>query len=261
MGEKDEMITDFEPIRVYLEKKLDTPIDMVVTDNYASLIEGMKNGTIDIGWYGAFSFIAAEGEMELTPLIVEQRKDSGIYYKSLMITLKDSGIETIEQLKQKRYAFVDSGSTSGFILPYALFKSRNIDIKQYFSEIHYSGNHHQVPIDIKNNVVDAGSISSIQYELLIDEGKINEEDFRVIWQSDDIPGSPYVSRSDLDKKTKEKFIEAMLNIHNENPNELAQYDNTIEKYLEVDDKDYNSIRNIATILGKERMEEYFLKGE
>ena len=42
---------------------------------------------------------------------------------------------------------------------------------------------------------------------------------------------------------------------------LNDYDNSIEKYIEVDSKSYNSIRNIATILGKDYMYEYFLKGE
>ena len=83
------MEKEFEPIRMYLEEKLGLPIEVVATDNYVSLIEGMKDGTIDIGWYGAFSYIAAESEMELTPLVVQQRKDTGIYYNSLIITHKD----------------------------------------------------------------------------------------------------------------------------------------------------------------------------
>ena len=106
---------------------------MIVTEDYVSLIKGMKNETIDIGYYGAFSYIAAESEMELNPLVVESRKEIGIYYNSLIITHKDSGISSIEELKGKRFAFVDSGSTSGFVLPYALFKSRNIDYGEFFS--------------------------------------------------------------------------------------------------------------------------------
>ena len=58
----------------------------------ASLVEGMENATIDIGLYGAFSYIAAESEMELTPLVVQQRKDTGTYYNSFIITHKNSGI-------------------------------------------------------------------------------------------------------------------------------------------------------------------------
>ncbi|MFJ8065282.1 phosphate/phosphite/phosphonate ABC transporter substrate-binding protein [Psychrobacillus sp. NPDC096426] len=257
----NEMEKEFEPIRLYLEEKLGIPIEVDAADSYVSLIEGMKNETIDIGWYGAFSYVAAESEMELTPLIVQQRKDIGINYNSLIITPKDSGISSIEKLKGKKFAFVDSGSTSGFVLPYALFKSRNIDYEAFFSEIKYAGSHDQVLANILTNEVDAGAISSIQYDNLIEKGIVSPEDMNVIWKSEDIPGSPYVARSKLDKEMQERFTKAMLAIHIEELDALNSFDNTIEKYIEVDSKYYNSIRNIATVLGKDYMYEHFLKGE
>ena len=83
-----EMEADFEPIRMYLEERLGLPIEVMATDNYVSLIEGMKDGKIDIGWYGAFSYIAAESEMELTPLVVQQRKDIGSTITLLFLHIK-----------------------------------------------------------------------------------------------------------------------------------------------------------------------------
>ena len=257
----DEMVEGFEPIRLYLEEKLGMPIEVTVMDDYVSLVEGMKNETIDIGLYGAFSYIAAESEMELTPLVVESRKETGIYYNSLIITHKDSGISSIEELEGKRFAFVDSGSTSGFVLPYALFTSRNIDYKEFFSDFYYAGSHVQVPVEIQHHKADAGAISNIQFNKLIKDGKIKKDDFSVLWKSEDIPEILYVARSGLDKELQTSFVEAMLNVHNEIPDRLNDYDNSIEKYIEVDSKSYNSIRNIATILGKDYMYEYFLKGE
>lgn len=257
----NEMEKEFEPIRLYLEEQLGIPIEVDATDSYVSLIEGMKNETIDIGWYGAFSYVAAESEMELTPLIVQQRKDTGIYYNSLIITRKDSGINRIEELKGKKFAFVDSGSTSGFVLPYALLKSRNIAYKTFFSEIQYAGSHDRVLANILTKEVDAGAISSVQYGNLLEKGIVEAKDMSVIWKSENIPGSPYIARSKLDKEIQDRFSKAMLAIHAEEPDALNSYDNTIEKYVEVDSKNYNSIRNIATILGKEYMYEHFLKGE
>ena len=51
----------------------------------------------------------------------------------------------------------------------------------------------------------------------------------------------------------------MVNINTELPESLHAFDNSIEKYIEVESKHYNTIRNIATILGKDYMYEYFLK--
>lgn len=255
----NEMIEDFEPIRGYLEEKLGIPVEVTVTENYVSLIDGMKNSMIDIGWYGAFSYIAAESEMELNPLVVETRKDSGAYYQSLIITHKDSGIRSIEGLEGKKFAFVDSGSTSGFVLPFGLFKSRQIDYEQFFSEYYYAGSHEKVPIDIQEKRADAGAISSIQFDALINNGKIKRDDYVVIWKSEDIPGSPFVARNGLDKNIQTNFVEAMVNINTELPEDLHAFDNSIEKYIEVESKHYNTIRNMATILGKDYMYKYFLK--
>lgn len=44
-----EMAADFEPIRVQIEEKLGIPIEVTVTENSVSLLEGMKTETIDIG--------------------------------------------------------------------------------------------------------------------------------------------------------------------------------------------------------------------
>ena len=209
----DEMIEGFEPIRLYLEEKLQMPIEVKITDDYLSLIEGMKDETIDIGLLGAFSYIAAESEMELNPLVVESRKETGIYYNSFIITHKDSGIHSIEELEGKRFAFVDSGSTSGFVLPYALFISRNINYQDFFHEFYYAGSHVQVPIEIQEHRADAGAISSIQFDKLIKEGKIKKDDFTILWESEEIPEVLYAARGGLNKNLQTDFVEAMLDVH------------------------------------------------
>jgi phosphonate transport system substrate-binding protein len=259
--DSEEMLKDFEPMKAYLEEQIGLPIEVVVTENYVRLIQGMKSEEIDIGWYGAFSYIAAETEIDLTPLVVQVGKDKGTYYNSLIITPKKTGIRSIEALKNKRFAFVDSGSTSGFILPYALFKSRNIEYEHFFSQTFYAGSHDRVPLALLENEADAGAISSVQFNALIKSGKIKKEDFLIIWKSEDIPQSPYVARSKLDQDIQESFTDAMLKIHIDQPKSLEAFDVSIEKYVDVESKHYNSIRNIATILGKDSMYEYFLKGE
>ena len=89
-------------------------------------------------------------------------------------------------------------------------------MKHFFSEYYYAGSHEQVPIDIQEQRVDAGAISSIQFDTLINNGKIKRDDYVVIWKSEDIPGSPFVARSGLDKDIQTNFVEAMVNIHNQN---------------------------------------------
>ena len=231
----------------YLEEQTGLPIEVVVTENYVRLIQGMKSDEIDIGWYGAFSYIAAETEVELTPLVVQDRKDTGTYYNSLIINPIKSGIRSIEGLKNKRFAFVDSGSTSGFILPYTLFKSRNIDYEHFFSQSFYAGSYDRVPMTLLKNEADAGAISSIQFNSLIKSGKIKKEDCLIIWKSEDIPESPYVARSKLGEDVQESFTDAMLNVHTEQLQSLEAFDKGFVDIMLQSEKDSKIIKSIIKL--------------
>lgn len=261
LREEAVMKEEYEPFRRYLEQQLNMPIKYKVTDSYVSLIEEMENGTIDIGYYGAFSFVVGESNLDLIPLVTPQRERTGPYYQSIIISKKDSTIHSINDLKDKSFAFVEEGSTSGFVLPYALFKSRNIHYETYFKEYTYSGTHEKVVMDIVNGKIDAGAISSAQFDYLVGEGKINVEDFNILWKSEDIPSSLFVARNDLNDEIVQKFIEATLKMHEESPEAIHAINEKIEKYIIANDSYYNSIRNISTLLGKDFMHNQFLKAD
>ena len=84
---------------------------------YNELIKGMKDEHIDIGLFGAFSYIIADSQQDLIPLLVKKTRDLGIIYNSLIISRADSGLKSIEDLKDRNIAFVNSVSTSGYMVP------------------------------------------------------------------------------------------------------------------------------------------------
>jgi phosphonate transport system substrate-binding protein len=249
----------FEPIRVHLEKEMGVSIKVIVPTDYLGLIDAMKNKKVDIGWFGAFSYIAAENEMSLEPMVIQYRTGLGITYHSLIITRKDSGIKTIDQLQGRSFAFVDRGSTSGFVIPYSLFKSRNMEYSSYLGEIKYAGSHDAVLTSVLTKQADAGAMEDVTLRRMIEEGSVNAEDIHVIWQSSDIPGSPFISRSDLHPKVKDKFRNTMISLHEKDQMAMKSFDNKIEKYVEFDNSLYNEIRNISNILGKDFIIENFMK--
>lgn len=222
----------------------------------------MQDKKVDIGWYGPFSYVIADRQLDLEPMVVKCYKDDiGTSYRSIIISHKDSKITTLDDLRNKKYAFVDPGSTSGFVIPSALFKSRNINTVEYFKETIFSGNHDTVIKDVLNKKVDAGSIADVTLQKLSNDIKVKLDDLRIIWRSDEIPNSPFIARADLDKDIKDKFKESMLSIHKKDTQALEIYNSKIEKYVEVEYKDYNSIRNITMILGDDFVMKNFLKKE
>lgn len=256
-----EVVDKFKPIKDYLQKEMGVAVEVVVSKDYLGLISAVKKKKVDIGLFGPFSYISGESEVKLEPLVVQYRKGTGTNYCSMIIARRDSGIKAIEDLRGKKFTFVDPGSTSGYVIPYALFKSRNINIQEYFKSIKFSGTHDSVCRDVINGSVDAGAMDDIVFNHMLSSGKLIKEDIIIIWKSESIPGSPYVARADVDKKVKDRFKEAMLAIHEKAPDALKSYNQNAEKYVECDRGTYNSIRNTASILGKDFIIDNFLKNK
>lgn len=253
------MKDNFEPIRSYLEKEMGVPVEVVVPENYYGLIESMKEKKVDIGFYGPFSYIMAEKQIDLEPMLLADRSDSGASYQSLIIARKDSGIKTLDDLQGKKFNFVDPGSTSGFVIPYALFKSRNIDIHSYFRKTDYSHSHDGVVMDVLDKKVDAGAVADMNLKRVLAKVGISRDQITVVWNSDPIPGSPIVARADLPNDLKENFRQAMLSIHKKDPRAIQSFDQTILKYVNADSGLYDGVRNISNILGEEFLTDNFLK--
>ena len=78
-------------------------------------------------------------------------------YRSQIVVRADSGITTIEQLRGKKFAFVDPASASGFLFPNALLASMGIDYKTFFSDTIFAGGHDKSIIAVYNKQVDGGA--------------------------------------------------------------------------------------------------------
>ena len=74
------------------------------------------DGTLDIYIDSAFPILAVQ-EISDSQIIARRWKGGDENYRSTYITLRDSGIDRIEDFKGKVLAFEHRESTSGFVLP------------------------------------------------------------------------------------------------------------------------------------------------
>jgi phosphonate transport system substrate-binding protein len=247
-------------MRKYLESKMKVRIVLTVAKTYQDLIAKMAHGDVDIGLYGPFSYILADQDQKLTPLVVRDRKDLGVRYNSLIIVRSDSAFRAVEDLRGKCMAFVDPASTSGFLVPDSLFISRQFEIDKFFSSYHFAGSHDKVIEEVLDRRCDAGAVSKSILISLIAAGRVRSEDLRTLWQSEDIPGSPFVARAGLPLRLRDGFKKAMLSVHDDAPMALAAYDPEALRFVCAEPEMYNGIRNIVAIFGAKFSQQY-LRGK
>lgn len=240
----EEMVQRFEPMRVYLEKKIGRPINVFTATDYTGVIEAMRKKRVDIAWFGPLSYVLAEQEAGAEAFAVGVRKSTGkSTYRSCFIVPGDSPAKSLKDLAGKNVAFVDPASTSGGLVPTYLVKKETGKMpREFFGKFIYAGSHDAVEMAVKNKTVDAGADNDITYNKMLDKGLITKETNRILLYSDPLPGSPLAYRSDLEDALKQKIRDAILYAHYDI--DVTGY-GELSRYEAAAPLDYESIRDLV----------------
>jgi phosphonate transport system substrate-binding protein len=210
-----------------LQQALGIPIKLYPAADYAGVMQAMAAGQLDLAEFSPSAFAGAWLDCKcVEPTVVPLEKDGTIFYVSVMITRKDSGITSIQQMKGHSLAWADPNSASGYLIPSASLKASGIDLADgaYFSHTGFAGGHEQGIIAVLNKQYDACvTWTSGQGDIaqgytrgalrgMVDRGMLNMADVNIIWKSNKIPNGPWGLRSALPAGLKAAFTTFMLDL-------------------------------------------------
>ena len=239
----------FQPLLKSLGTTLGVPVDVLTPSSYATVIEGLLSGSVDVARLGPSSYVSARGrDPGVTPFATFAQKqtafqEEGPFYHSLLVVLAKGPFRMPGQLKGASVALVDPNSTSGNVIPRRLFgPSLGVPFASYFGRISYAGSHQGAAGAVLEQRVDAAFVSSLHLSKLIDDRRARMEDFRILWRSQPIPMDPFVYRASLCPEMKAKIRAAFLEKSVGASGVLDEMHAT--RFLGVKDSDYDVIRRI-----------------
>ena len=176
--------------------------------DYAGIIEAQRFNKVQIAWYGNRSAMDAvdRANGEVFAQFVDLDGTPGYY--SYVITHKDSGITSLEQVlgngKQYSFGIGDPASTSGTLVPtYYVFTMNKLDPRTHFKVVR-SSNHEGNFLAVLNRQVDVATSNSEMTEKVREKNPERIEQIRILWKSPLIPRDPLVWRKDLPADVKKK---------------------------------------------------------
>ncbi len=178
-----------------IQNVLNVPVHIYISKNYQGLVEAVKSKKVDFAFLSALTYVQAEKEVPLKVLL--KKTWSGPYYYSSLITLKNSPIKGIKDFKNKKIAFVDTGSTSGYLYPQVYLQKNKIN-DQTFSQVIITGSHAASIEKLEKNEVDLVAVFADDEKGT--KGAWNrfatnkKNEFKTLWVSDPIPNDPIVVR-------------------------------------------------------------------
>src|ERR1700674_2270807 len=91
-----------------LQEKLGIPVKMFPAADYAGVMQGLAAGHLDATEFSPSAFAGTWLDCQcVEPVVVPQEKDGSIFYISVMVVRKDSGINSIDDMKGHSLAFTD----------------------------------------------------------------------------------------------------------------------------------------------------------
>lgn len=210
-----------------LQEKLGIPVKLYPAADYAGVMQAMAAGQLEVSEFSPSAFAGAWLDCKcVEPTVVPLEKDNTVFYVSVMLTRKDSGIMSIEQMKGHSLAWADPNSAFGYLIPSASLRADGISLTDgtYFSRTGFAGGHEQGIVAVLNKQYDAcvtwtsgqGDIaegySRGALRGMVDRGMLKMSDVNIIWKSGKIPNGPWGLRSSLPTGLKAAFTAFMLDL-------------------------------------------------
>jgi len=235
----------YEPLAAYLSKKIGMPIQLTVLPRYGNIIDNFVSGGLDGAFFGSFTYALAHMKLGVQVLARPEDLRGVSTYHGLIFVRKDSGISSIQQMKEKRFAFVDKATTAGYLLPAAYFKKHGVDYTTYLKEGYFTGTHEDAIYDVLNKKADIGAAKNTVFErLALTNPRIGNE-LVVLGQSPRVPENGLAVNKNLNDTLKTKIRRALLDMHNdpEGTKVLAAFG--AKRFIETTDEDYRPVYRYA----------------
>jgi phosphonate transport system substrate-binding protein len=170
----------------------------------------MRSGRLHASGFAAGATVYGVNLAGFHPAAMMGNKDGTFRgYRLWLITHRDSDIKTVQDLKGRKVAHVTPSSNSGNQAPRALFKDMGV-VPDVDYEVIYSGKHDNSIMGVVNRDYDAAPVASTVMQRMMERGMFDPSEVRIIWKSDQFPGTSYGYVYNLHPRLQKQVREAFL---------------------------------------------------
>ncbi len=245
-----ELKDEYAPFTAYMSKKLGKPVEIFVAQDYSGVCQALSAGQIDLAYLNPLSYALYTDKLKDTPRhlipISMPVIHKSLYYYGAIFVRKDSGINTIADLKGKKMAFSDATSTSGYLYPTEYLNAHGINPKKDFPVIFFAGSQSVVP-SVLNKSTDVGAV----FESALTHGltPAQQTQLKVLARVGPIANGMIVARGDLDPSLVKQAAQAYVDVNTDPDGIAALKKLDVDKYEKPDDSIFNPVRVAAKELG------------
>lgn len=236
----------YAPLFEYLRGETGLTFKLSIPESYAQMLEMFGAGKVDLVYFGGATFVKAVETHKAAPLVM---RDVDTRFTSYFVVKKDSVYKSIEELKGKKLAFGSKLSTSGHMMPHYFLSLRKIAPEDFFSETLYSGSHDKTAYMVRDGKADVGAVNSAIVDAMLKDGRLGENDIRIMWETPPYPDYVWTLRADISKEVKIKLRNAFLGLSEQDGHGQILASLGAGIFLPASGRDFANLKSIMSGMG------------
>lgn len=238
----------YSPLAEYLAKETGEKVTIVVPKDFEAFKDAVKAGQMDIAFANPLIYVQVKENAGIEPLALSSELKSGTRLRGIIIVRKDSGFSKVQDLKGRKFVFMDKDSAAGYVFQMLLLSKAGFDVDKDISLLPFAKKHDNVTTAVFNKTADAGGIREDELDKAKD--KLDISQLRILAYTDYFPNWPLFATAKLNPGLAAKIKAALLKLKPNDPqNEKILGPARLTGFVPVADKDYDDLRKAAKIAG------------
>lgn len=206
--------TLLEEWRSYLQHKLDRPVELVFRESYLESMDLMKQNKLDFAWVSSPAYFNNNRQTSLLVTPLYQGHPSDRSY--LIVPSSDHTSQSLLDLKNKVFAYVDPDSSTGYLHPRYQLLLQQQDPEHYFKKTFFTRDHQKIVAAVAIGMADAGAMSGFAWDNLSRSRPDITDQMRIVARSAAYGFPPIIARNSL-RQRDFKRMQRVLTGMNQDP--------------------------------------------
>jgi phosphonate transport system substrate-binding protein len=240
----------YEPLGTYIESKTGIKIKFTMLSKYGNVVENFQKMELDGAFWGSFTGAIATQRLNVQHIARPVNLDGTSSYKGYIFTHRNSGITSIQGMRNKVFVFVDRATTAGYLYPLSYFRENGInDINDYLDEYYFAGSHDASIHAVLDGEADIGSAKNTVFDAIAEKDSRVKSDLVILATSIDVPSNDLGMRKDIDTNTITALQSALLTMDESKAGIVALNRLRAKRFVKATASDYKPVYRILNAAG------------
>lgn len=234
--------------RVYLEKRLDRPVEFVQRDRYRDTMDLLQQQKVDFAWICDYPYVMLKKDVRLMTVAVNEGKPT--YRSYLIVPARDTQTHSVVDLKGAVFAYADPHSNTGYLVPRFELKRTGADPATFFKRTFFTWSHRKVIDAVAAGLAQGGAVDSYVWDVLNKVRPDITAKTRIAWRSEDFGFPPIVAQRGISNANFARMQSVLTGMKDDAQGRALLGQLKLDGFIEGSPQLYDGVADMMRLFGE-----------